>query len=328
MNRRDAIRSLVAVLAASAGAVPNPASGQPRMLRVAGVTGNSEESVALVIAAFRAEMNALGYVEGRNFSLDLAYADFSRERTRQLAGEAVAKKPDILFGMHGALLALAALTKTIPIVGVFSGDMVEAGLAKSLARPGGNVTGVQLLEIELVGKRIEILKELVPSIKRLAVLGMAAHPGVAKERDASVAAAKQLGISTVFFPLAKPEDLDAGLVATRTQGVDGLVLFPDPITLSGAPRVAAFALQQKLPVVSGWYNYADAGGLLSYGPNLREGWRRVAHHLDRVAKGVDPGTLPVELPTILELVINLKTARSLGLKIPQSILLRADRVIE
>lgn len=328
MNRRDAIRSLLAGLAASSGVMPYPASGQPRMLRVTGATGNSEESVALVLATFREEMKALGYIEGRNFSLDLAYADFSWERTRQLAAEAIAKKPDILFGMHGALIALSALTKTIPIVGVFSGDMVEAGLVKSLARPGGNITGVQLMELDLVGKRIEILKELVPSIKRLAVFAMAAHPGVTKERDASVAAAKQLGISIDFYPLAKPQELDAGLIAAQAQRVNGVVLFPDPITLSGAPRVAAFALQHKLPVVSGWYNYADAGGLLSYGPNLREGWRRVAHHFDRVAKGANPGTLPVELPTILELVLNLKTAHALGIKISQSILLRAHRVIE
>jgi putative ABC transport system substrate-binding protein len=328
MNRRDAIRALLAGLAASTGVLPSAGRSQPRMLRVAGATGNSEASVTLVLAAFREEMKALGYVEGRNFSLDLAYADFSRERTRQLAAEAIAKKPDILFGMHGALIGLSALTKTVPIIGVFSGDMVEAGLVKSLARPGGNVTGVQLMEFDLVGKRIEILKELVPAIKRLAVFAMAAHPGVTKERDVSVDAARQLGIGIVFYPLAKPEDLDAGLVAARAQGVDGLVLFPDPITLSGAPRVAAFALQHKLPVVSGWYNYADAGGLLSYGPNLREGWRRVAHHFDRVARGANPGELPVELPTILELVINLKTARALGIKIPQSVLVRADRVIE
>lgn len=328
MNRRDALRALLATLAAAPGVLPNPAQGQPRVLRVVSVTGNSKESIAPTLAVFREELQKLGYVEGRNLSFEFSAAEFSRERTRQLATEAIAKKPDIIFAQHGAVHAFSDLTKTIPIVAIYSGDMVEAGLVKSLARPGVNITGVQLLGFDLVGKRIEVLKELVPSIKRLAVFAMSAHPGMTQEREVSVAAAKQLGISIVFYPLTSPQELDAGLIAAQAQGVNGVVLFPDPITLSSAPRVVAFALQHKLPVVSAWYNYADAGGLVSYGPNLCEAWRRAASHVDRVAKGADPATMPVELPTIIELILNLKTARALGVKIPQSILVRADRVIE
>ena len=328
MNRREAIRGLLATLVISPGGLLNLAHGQTRVLRVAALTGNSENSVARALATFREELKALGYVEGRNLTLPITYGVFSRESTRQLAAEAIAQKPDILFAMHGGLPALASLTKTIPIVGVFSGDMVEAGVVKSMARPGGNVTGVQLLQHDLVGKRIEILKEIVPSIKRLAVFAMAAHPGMALEREVSVAAAKRLGISIAYFPLNKPEDLETGLLAAKAERVNGLVLFPDPITLSGAPRIVAFALQHKLPVVSGWDNYAYAGGLVSYGPNLREAWRRAASYIDRVAKGADPATMPVEFPTIFELVVNLKTAKELGIKIPQSVLVRADSVIE
>ncbi|MBI3371498.1 MAG: ABC transporter substrate-binding protein [Betaproteobacteria bacterium] len=328
MNRRDALRALFTTLLASPCALPNPARAQPRVLRVVYVTGNSKESVTVPLAAFREELKALGYVEARNLSFDVGYGEFSRERTRKLSAEAMAKKPDIILASHGAVHTFSELTKTTPIIAIYSGDMVEAKLVKSLARPGVNITGVQLLGFDLVGKRIEILKELVPSIKRLAVFAMSAHPGLTQEREVSVAAAKQLGISIVFFPLANPQDLDAGLTAAQARGVDGVVLFPDPITLSGAPRIAAFALEHKLPVVSGWYNYADAGGLVSYGPNLREAWRRVASHFDRVAKGADPATLPIELPTIIELVLNLKTARALKVKVPQSVLVRADRVIE
>ena len=328
MNRRDAIRALLATLLASPGAMPNRAHGQPRVLHVVSVTGNSEKSVALPFETFREELKALGYIEGRNIIIDIGYGEFSQDRTRRLAAEAIVKKPDIIFAQHGAVHAFADLTKTIPIIAIYSGDMVEAGLVKSLARPGVNISGVQLLGFDLVGKRIEILKEIVPSIKRLAVFAMSAHPGVSQEREVSVAAAKQLGISIAYYPLTNPQELDAGLVAAQAQGVNGLVLFPDPITLSGAPRIAAFALQHKLPVVSGWHNYADAGGLVSYGPNLREAWRRAASHFDRVAKGVDPATLPIELPTIIELVINLRTARALGVKIPQAVLVRANRVIE
>jgi len=328
MNRRDVLRALLAGVAASSGVMPNPAHGQPRVLRVVSLTGNSEQSIAPTLTVFLEELKALGYVEGRNLSLEIGYGAFTRERTRQLAAEMFATKPDIIFAQHGAVHAFSDLTKTIPIIAIYSGDMVEAKLVKSLARPGVNITGVQLLGFDLVGKRIEVLKELVPSIKRLAVFAMSAHPGVSQEREVSVAAAKQLGISIAFFPLTNPQELDAALVAAQAQGVDGVVLFPDPITLSGAPRIAAFALQHKLPVVSGWYNYADAGGLVSYGPNLREAWRRVASHFDRVAKGADPATIPIELPTIIEMVLNLKTARALGVKIPRVVLLRADRVIE
>jgi putative ABC transport system substrate-binding protein len=292
------------------------------------VTGNSEESVTMPLAAFREELKALGYIEGRNISFDVGYGEFSRERTRKLSAEAMAKKPDIILASHGAVHTFSDLTKTTPIIAIYSGDMVEAKLVKSLARPGVNITGVQLLGFDLVGKRIEILKELVPSIKRLAVFAMSAHPGVTQEREVSVAAAKQLGISIDFFPLTNPQELDAGLVSAQAAGVNGIVLFPDPITLSGAPRIAAFALKHKLPVVSGWYNYPEAGGLVSYGPNMRQAWRRAASQFDRVAKGADPATTPIELPTIVELVINLKTARALGVKIPQAVLLRADRVIE
>ena len=328
MNRRNAIRALLATLAASSGVLPHPAHAQPRMLRVVSVTGNSKESIAPTLAVFREALKMLGYIEGRNISFDFSAGEFSRERTRQLATEALATRPDIIFAQHGAVHAFADLTKTIPIIAIYSGDMVEAKLVQSLARPGVNITGVQLLGFDLVGKRIEILKELVPSIKHLAVFAMSAHPGVTQEREVSVAAAKRLGIGITYYPLTNPQELDAALIAAKAQGVNGVVLFPDPITLSSAPRVAAFALQHRLPVVSAWYNYADAGGLVSYGPNLREAWRRVASHFDRVAKGADPATIPIELPTIIELVLNRKTANALGVKIPQSVLLRADRVIE
>ncbi|TAN54661.1 MAG: hypothetical protein EPN19_05000, partial [Betaproteobacteria bacterium] len=221
MNRRDALRALLATLAASPGVLPNPARAQPRVLRAVSVTGNSEQSIAPTLATFREELKALGYVEGRNLSFDFSAGEFSRERTRQLAAEAMAKKPDIIFAQHLAVHAFSDLTRTTPIIAVYSGDMVEAGLVKSLARPGVNITGVQLLGFDLVGKRIEILKELVPSIKRLAVFAMSAHPGVTQEREVSVAAAKQLGISIAFYPLSTPQELDAGLVAAQAQGVNG-----------------------------------------------------------------------------------------------------------
>lgn len=167
MNRRDALQALLASLAASSGVLPHPARTQPRMLSVVSVSGNSKESIAPTLAIFREALKTPGYIEGRNISFDLSAGEFSRDRTRQLAIEAMATKSDIIFAQHGAVHAFADLTKTIPIIAIYSGDMVEAKLVKSLAGPGGNITGVQLLGFDLVGKRIEILKELVPSIKHL-----------------------------------------------------------------------------------------------------------------------------------------------------------------
>ena len=327
MNRRDAIRALLATLFASPAALPIPVYGQARVRRVIALTNYSKPSVAEPFEAFRGEMKALGYEEGRNITIDAWFGDFSRERIGLLAADAVASKPDVIFASYGAIRLVAALTKTIPIVSMYSADFVLAGLVKSLARPGGNITGVQLMAIDLVGKRIEILKEIVPAVKRLAIIAAPIHPGIDGERDASMTAARQLDLSAVFYPVNNAQELEAGLIAAQAAGADALVIFPDHVTFPGRERIAAFALKHGLPAVSGWDAYAIAGGLVSYGPNMRAAWRRVASHVDRILKGADPATLPVELPTIVELVVNLKTARALGVKIPQSVLFRADRVI-
>ncbi len=184
------------------------------------------------------------------------------------------------------------------------------------------------MALDLVGKRIEILKEIALGVKRLAVFASPNHPGVHRERDVSITAAKQLGLSVAYYPVKDQQELDAGLATAQAAGADALVMFPDGVTNVGRERVAAFALQHKLPTVSGWDVYAIAGGLVTYGPNIRASYRHLASYVDRVLKGGAPATTPVELPTIFELVVNLKTARALGLKIPQSVLLRADRVIE
>ena len=328
MNRRDTIGALLVGLAAASGGLPNPTYSQARVRRVVFVTGASERMLASWIPSFRDSMKDAGYVEGRNFALEIRYGDGSRENANRLAAEAIASKPDLLIAQAGAVHAAASLTKTIPIIATYSGDMVDAGLVKSLAHPGGNLSGIQLLSLELVGKRIEILKEIVPGVKRLAVIASPNHPGVNRERDASVAAAKQLGLSIAYYPVKDQQELDTGLAAALAAGTDALVLFPDGVTNQGRDHIAAFALKHKLPTVSGWDVYAIDGGLVTYGPNMRASYRYLASYVDRVLKGADPANLPIELPTIFELVVNQKTARALGLKIPRSVLLRADRVIE
>lgn len=329
MDRRDALRALLAGLAVSCGGVPYPAYGQTRVPRIALLTGSSGKAQEESIKALREGLSALGYQEGRNFTFDLHFGEFDRERTRKLTAEVIASKPDLLITQGSVLIAVAPLTKTVPVIAMFSGDMVDVGIIKSLARPGGNVTGIQYFAIDLVGKRIEILKEIVPSLKRIAVIADPGHPVVHLERDAAMAAARTLGLSATYFPVKNPrEELDAALAAARATGAEALVMFPDLVTFQGREQIAAFALQHKLPTVSGWESFAVAGHLVTYGPNLRASWVRLAGHVDRVLKGADPGSLPVELPTIIELIVNRKTASALGLKIPQSVLLRADRVID
>ncbi len=328
MNRRNAIRTLLATLVSSTGALPFPGLSQTRVRRAVFVTGAPERLLSDWIANFREGMKGLGYQEGRNIALEFSYGGVSRELTNQLVADAIASKPDVLILQAGAVHQAAALTKTIPLITIYSGDLIDGGLVKSLARPGANISGIQLMALELVGKRIEILKEMVPSIKRLAVLAAPNHPGVHRERDASVAAAKTLGMSVAYYPVKDPQELDAGLAAAQAAGTDALVLFPDGVTNTGRERIAAFALQHKLPTVSGWDVYAMAGGLLTYGPSMRAAYRHLASYVDRVLKGADPATMPIELPTIFELVVNLKTARALGIKVPGTVMLRADRVIE
>lgn len=328
MKRRDAIRALLATLLASQGGLVLPVSGQARVRRVIFVTGSPEKTLEEWMKGFREGLKELGYQEGRNIAVDYRYGGVTRELSARMAADAVAGKPDLIMTQAGLAHSVAALTKTIPIVATYSGDLVDGGLAKSLSSPGGNVTGIQLMALDLVGKRIEILKEMVPSIKRLAVLASPNHPGVHRERDASVAAARKLGIGVAYYPVKDQPELEAGLAAAVAAGTDGLVLFPDGVTNTGKERITAFAQQHRLPTVSGWDIYAVAGGLVTYGPNMRASYRHLATYVDRVLKGANPATLPIELPTIFELVVNLRTARALGVKVPQSVLVRADRVIE
>ena len=328
MNRREAICALFATLFPSPGVLPIAAYGQTQLKRAVFITGAPERTLEDWVKAFRGGMKDLGYQEGRNITLDFRYGGVSREHTDRLVADAVASKPDLIITQAGAAHAAAALTKTIPLVAIYSGDLVDGGLVKSLARPGGNVTGIQLMALDLVGKRIEILKEIVPPVKRLAVLASPNHPGVHRERDVSIAAAARLGLSVAYYPVKDQQELDAGLATAQSAGADALVLFPDGVTNLGRERIAAFALQHKLPSVSGWDVYAIAGGLVTYGPNMRASYRHLASYVDRVLKGADTATMPVELPTTFELVVNLRTARALGVKIPPTVMVRADRVLE
>lgn len=286
------------------------------------------ESTSAHFDDVRAGLRQLGYAEGQNLVLDARWGDWSPERTDALAAELAALRPAVLITQGGAVRPASRLTPPVPVVFIFSGDAVAAGLVTSLARPGRHVTGIQLLALELVGKRVEILKELVPRASRVGVLANPNHVGEESERAASQAAADRLDVKLSYHRARNPAELDAALAAVAGARLDAIVVFPDPLMLRFRETLGTFGLRHRIPVVAGWAPYAESGALASYGPNLIDAYRRTAYFVDRILKGTSPAELPVELPTTFETVLNRRTARALGLSLPQAALARVDRVID
>jgi putative ABC transport system substrate-binding protein len=284
-------------------------------------------------SAFREGLRSLGYVEGRNVVIEYRSAEGKPERLSTLAAELVALKVEVILIGPGTLPALAAqqATKTVPIVFTSAGDPVTSGLVSSLARPGGNVTGLSLLFPELVGKCLEHLKQVVPSVGRFAVLW---QPGAVPERaaqdnlKAADAAARALGVRLQVVEARGPADIDRAFSDMTRERAGGLTVLSTPMLASQRRRLVDLAVKHRLPTVFSFREYVDAGGLMSYGPDLADSFRRAAAYVDRILKGTKPEDLPVEQPTKFELVINLKAAKALGLTIPPSVLARADQVIE
>jgi putative ABC transport system substrate-binding protein len=282
-----------------------------------------------MFAAFREGLRDLGYVEGRNLIIDARWGEGSNERLEQLAVDLVKSKPDVIVTQGGpATHPVIRAGATMPVVFGYSGDPLEAGVVASLARPGRNFTGVTFLSFDLVGKRLELLKEVMPGLKRIAILANPQHPGEQGELRASQAAAKALGVSFQYFQAQNAAQLEDALAAILKSHSEAVDVFPDGLLMRSRERIAEFATKNRVPAISGWAEFAEGGNLMSYGPNLRDAYRRLATYVDKIVKGAKPADLPVELPTTVELVVNLKAAKALGVKIPQSILVRADRVIE
>jgi len=282
--------------------------------------------------AFLQGLRGLGYVEGRNVLIEYRDAKGKPERFPALAAELVALKVDVIVTAGGTLAALAAkrATTTIPVVFAGVGDPVADGLVTSLARPGGNLTGLSLV-LQLVDKLLELLKQAVPEVSRVALL---LKPDAAPDRtikdylQAAEAAAQALGVRLQVVEARGPEDFDRAFSDMARARAGALAVLATPVFNSARRPLVDLAAKNRLPTVFSLSDYVDAGGLISYGPDRRDLFRRVATYVDRILKGAKPGDLPVEQPTKFELVINLKTAKALGLTIPQSVLARADRVIE
>jgi putative ABC transport system substrate-binding protein len=274
-------------------------------------------------------MRRLGWVEGRNLVVDLSVTGEDPVRRRTAAAELVAANLDTIVaaGLIDAL-PVHALTRTIPIVVIGGADLVEEGLAESLAHPGGNVTGIVILRGELDGKRLELLRELVPAATRISFLAFARLPRSAARAATVEALARPFGLRVTKRLVSEVAELDAAFAASAADHDHGILVESGAVMFENLPRVVALAAQYRLPAVYEWRQFADAGGLLSYGQVRRESFERAAALVDKILKGAKPADIPVEQPTRFELVVNLKTARALGLTIPPSILDRADEVIE
>jgi ABC-type uncharacterized transport system substrate-binding protein len=283
------------------------------------------------VEAIRLALGELGYIEGQNIVIEYRYAEGKQDRWPALAAELVRLKVDIIVvtGGTGQTRAAKNATKTIPIIMVGAGrDPVEAGLIESLAHPGGNVTGITSLNRELGGKRLELLKEAVPKVARVAVLYDPAAPAAVLDvREVLPAAARALKLTLQPWEVRTSEDFDTVFAAMGKQRPDGLYVTPTPLMANNLRRIPGLALKSRLPSVYGNKEFADAGGLMYYGADQAESYKRAAYFVDRILKGAKPADLPVEQPTKFEFVVNLKTAKQIGLTIPPNVLARADKVI-
>jgi putative ABC transport system substrate-binding protein len=281
-----------------------------------------------VLEAFRQGLGKLGHVEGQNFAIESRWAEGKYDRLPGLAAELVLLKVDVILAVAvPAIRAAKEATSTIPIVMAIVVDPVATGLVASLARPGGNITGLSNMAPDLVGKQLEMLKEVVPTASRVAVLWNPANPGNAPQMRAAEVAARTMGVRLQPVDARNPNDLDSAFAAMTKERAGALLVLVDSMLNEQRTRIADLAAKSRLATAYGLPEHAQAGGLMSYSANRSDLFRRAATYVDKILKGAKPGDLPVEQPATFELVINLKTARALGLTIPQSLLARADEVI-
>ncbi len=310
------------------------------MLRLAQTSSGNLRRVGVLSAGSRAgqeisanpfldQMRELGWVEGQNIGYDRAYADDRAESLPKLAAELVARKPEVIFAPSTVVAAAAKqATDSIPIVFALAADPVGTGLVASLARPGGNVTGISGIGASLGPKRVELLREILPGVKRLGLLGDPTDPNQKLDQQALAPLVSSLGLRIIIAEAANPIEFDAAIASLAKDRVDAIYTGGSAISNRLRVRLIELATQKRLPVIANNAQFADAGALFTYGASVADRLRSSARLVDKILKGAKPADLPVEEPTLFELVVNLKTAKALGITVPRSILLRADRVIE
>lgn len=319
-------RTVLATLALGLPTVGARAQRSGRVWRIGYLSGNASPDPNL--PSFRLGMQRAGRTEGQDFHIVERFAQFKYDRFPALVDELLAEKVDMIVTVGAATQAAPIAAKTVPVVFGFSGDPVAAGVVQSLSRPGGNATGVSAMALELAGKRLSLLVEAAPTIQRIGVLSNPTHAGEQSEWAATQAAAKTLNVALNYYRIVTDSDIPEAVDRALREQCSGLLTFPEGLSLFNRGTIARFAAQRRLPTVFGWKIYCQAGGLLSYGPNLGEFYARLGYYADRIMQGAKPADLPVELPTIIETIVNLGTAKAIGLTLPQTILSRADEVIE
>jgi putative ABC transport system substrate-binding protein len=328
MDRRHAVAALAILGAAPFSALAQ----QPQKLRRIGVLSLSvagSERAQWGRMVFAASMRVVGYEEGQNLAIEWRYADGDVSRLPALAEELARAKVELIMAtFNDAIAAAKGATNSIPIVMFNAINPVERGFVQSLARPGGNLTGTAWSAPEVSGKILQVLHEAAPRAKRIALIGNTAMPGVHEYGVAAVKGASSMGMETRVFPIVRPEETLKVLEQIAAYKPQALDVGLDTITMNGLADIVAFAQKHKLPAIGNVSLFTDAGGMLCYGPDIKELGERTVGYVAKILGGARPADLPVQLPTKFELVVNLKTAKLIGHKIPQSILLRADRVIE
>jgi putative ABC transport system substrate-binding protein len=323
MRRRHFIK-----LIGAAAAWPLAARGQQsdKIFKIGFIAAGG---VPLYMKALHDELQALGWIERKNVVYEARYAENQLDRLQEMVAELLRLNIDVIVaGGTPAPLAAKRATATVPIVMTGAADPLGSGLVASLARPGGNVTGLSLMSADLVGKRLELLKVVLPALSSVAVLWNADHPFSALVFKETERAAQGLRIEVHSLEVRRPDDIDGALMTAVWQNAGAMIAVEDPLTTDYRHQITEFAAEHRLPAIYGLRMFVDAGGLLSYGADLADLYRRAAVYVDRILKGAKPSDLPVEQPTKFELVVNLKTAKALGLAIPSTVLAIADEVIE
>ncbi len=330
MRRLRTFASTALLLAVAAAGPPADAQQAPKTAKIGILSATTPAALAPSVEAFKQGLRELGWVEGKSFVLEVRYGEGKVERLSELARELVALKMHVI--VTPADLSIAAIkreTQTIPIVMALSSDPVGAGFVASLARPGGNITGLSNISPELSGKRVELLREAVPGLSRLALLWNPEVRGAVLDYKEAASAARSLRVEVQSVEMSRAEDLDRAFSTITSWRAQALMLPGiNPVGFANRAQIVSFAQRNRLPSMFPTKEYVDSGGLMSYGPSLVDLFRRAAGYVDKILKGAKPADLPVQQPTKFELVINLKTAKALSLTLPQSLLRRADEVIQ
>jgi putative ABC transport system substrate-binding protein len=320
-------RELVTLLGGAAAAWPLAALAQQPKRPTIGFLGGDALGWTTWTAAFTKRLHELGWIEGRTVAIEYRWSGGRPERIAEIAAEFVRLKVDVILTNDSGAPAVKQATSVIPIVFVLGYDPVGTGLVASLARPGGNITGLSNRSPDLAGKRLELLREALPRVRRLAIMANVAFPSALLEIRELQEAARRLGIEVAPLEIGRPEDIASAFETLKGQA-DALYVVFDALANANRTRILIFALTQRLPTILNNRDSVQAGALISYGPNLADLFRRAAEIVDKVLRGAKPADIPVEQPTKFDLVVNLTTAKALGLAIPEPFLLRADEVIE